>query len=119
MSVVDVDDVIKELRADRYISFNVLMGAMSQLKKSVSQLEDRIQREGDSINFSANSDLLENAMHLWKASHRIYQIDSTIAQLTHHTQKIVEAASVAAGDNKEDAQGGNTACDLNATETKP
>jgi hypothetical protein len=119
MSVVDVDAVIKELKADRYISFNVLMGAMSQLKKSVSQLEDRIQREGDSINFSANSDLLENAMHLWKASHRIYQIDSTIAQLTHHTQKIVEAASVAAGDNKEDAQGGNTAFDLNATETKP
>lgn len=119
MSVADVDAVIKELKADRYISFNVLMGAMSQLKKNVSQLEDRIQREGDSINFSANSDLLENAMHLWKASHRIYQIDSTIAQLTHHTQKIVEAASVAAGDNKEDAQGGNTACDLNATETKP
>jgi hypothetical protein len=31
MSAVDVDAIIKELRADRYISFNVLMGALSQL----------------------------------------------------------------------------------------
>lgn len=119
MSVVDVDAVIKELKADRYISFNVLMGAMSQLKKSVSQLEDRIQREGDSINFSVNSDILENSMHLWKASHKIYQIDNTITQLTTASQKNVEAVPVCAGDTRKDDQGGNMAHDLNATETKP
>lgn len=113
-----VEDVVKELKADRYISFNVLMGALSQLKKSVSQLEDRLGREGDNVNFSVNSDLLENAMQLWKASHRIYQIDSTIGQLTTASQKIAEAASVCVGDTQKGEQGGNTVLDLNATETK-
>lgn len=118
MSLVEIDDVIRDLKADRYISFNVLMGALSQLKKSISQLEDRLQREGDSINFSINSDILENAMHLWKSSHKIYQIDSLISQLSTKTQKIVEAAPICAGDTRQDEPGGNTSCDLNATETK-
>ncbi len=119
MSAVKIDDLIRDLKADRYISFNVLMGSLAQLKKSISLLEERITREGDNINFSVNSDILENSMHLWKASHKIYQIDSTITQLTTASQKNVEAIPVCAGDTRKDDQGGNMACDLNATETKP
>ncbi len=80
------DDVVMKLKADRYVSFNGLMGSIAQLKKSITLLEERIQREGDNINFSVNSDVMENAMILWKASHKIYQIDELITQLTNNAR---------------------------------
>ncbi len=102
MSHADLENIIVELRANRYISFNSLMGSIAQLKKSISLLEDRIKSEGDNINFSVNSDVIDNAMILWKSSHKIYQIDSILTQLVPTSQKSQEAVPVCAGDTKKD-----------------
>jgi hypothetical protein len=102
MSHADLENMIVELRANRYINFNSLMGSIAQLKKSISLLEDRIKSEGDNINFSVNSDVIDNAMILWKSSHKIYQIDSILTQLTSTSQKSQEAAPVCVGDTKKD-----------------
>jgi hypothetical protein len=119
MLVVDNEKLLSELKARRYISFNSLMGSIVQIKKSISLLEERIQKEGDNINFSVNSDVIENAMMLWKASHKIYQIDELITQLASHQEKINEAAPASVCDTTQTAEGGNTDCQINSTETNP
>lgn len=116
MSAADSEKMLSDLKARRYISFNSLMGSIAQLKKSISLLEDRIQKEGDNINFSVNSDVIENAMILWKASHKIYQIDELLTQFTTHQQKINEAAPVSVCDTMQTVEGGNTDCQINSTE---
>jgi hypothetical protein len=119
MSAVDNEKLLSDLKSRRYISFNSLVTSVTQLKKIISLLEERIQKEGDNINFSVNSDVIENAMMLWKASHKIYQIDDLITQLTAHQEKINEAAPASAGDTTQTVEGGNTDCQINSTEANP
>jgi hypothetical protein len=83
---------LESLKEQRAIQYNVFLGALQQLKKQIQAVEERIYREGDTINFSINSDFVENALSLWKASHRIYQIDDMISLVREDQKEIVGTA---------------------------
>lgn len=90
------------LTEKRAMYYNDFTGCLKQLKKKIIEIEDRLTHEGDTINFSVNTDLLEDATMLWKASHKIYQIDGILSQISPITQKSQEDTSVCAGDTKKD-----------------
>ena len=85
MNETKIKQTLTEKRAMHYNDFT---GCLKQIKKKIFEIEDRITREGDAINFSANSDFLEDATALWKASHRLYQIDELLATLQDDAQKL-------------------------------
>ena len=80
-----IKQTLIEKRAMHYSDFT---GSLKLIKKKILEIEDRITRDGDAINFSANSDFLEDATALWKASHRLYQIDALLAILQDDAQKL-------------------------------
>ena len=77
----------KNLIEKRVISYNDFAGSLRLIKKKILDIETRLTKESDSINFSVNSDLLEDATLLWKASHRLYQIDDLLTMLSNDPQK--------------------------------
>lgn len=74
-----------EKRAMHYSDFTA---SIKQLKKKILDIEERLTKSGDSINFSANSDFLEDATMLWKSSHRLFQIDDLLESLKDNSQKL-------------------------------
>lgn len=72
----------------RAMHYNDFTGCLNQIKKKIGDIESRIRESGDAINFSANSDFLEDAVMLWKSSHRLYQIDELLETLQDDTQKL-------------------------------
>jgi hypothetical protein len=103
-----MDKQLKTLKEKRSIQYRLFVSAMAQLKKQIAVLEDRIQREGDTINFSANSDFVDNALSIWKASHRIYQIDDLILMLQGVTKEIDCATPDDAHDTQKTNASSNT-----------
>lgn len=84
---MDEKKIKQTLVEKRAMHYNDFMACIKQLKKKIIDIETRITKEGDAINFSANSDLLEDATMLWKSSHRLYQIDEMIELLNSDSQK--------------------------------
>jgi len=80
-----IKQTLIEKRAMHYVDFT---GSLQLIKKKILEIEDRITRVGDAINFSANSDFLEDATALWKVSHRLYQIDALLVILQDDAQKL-------------------------------
>ena len=74
----------------RAMHHNDFMGSLKQLKKKIADIEARIKESGDAINFSANTDILEDATMLWKSSHRLFQIDELLETLHDDAQKLNE-----------------------------
>ena len=84
-----VEKKIKQILIEkRAMHYNDFAACIKQLKKKIVDIETRVTKEGDSINFSANSEILEDAAMLWKASHRLYQIDDLLEALRDDTQKL-------------------------------
>lgn len=65
-------DRVKEMRDLTYMSF---LDALTGLKKAMFLIDERVQREGPSANYSVNSDLLEWSMSVWKHSNALYTLD--------------------------------------------
>lgn len=86
MDAKKVKQTLVEKRAMHYTDF---AACIKQLKKKIDDLETRVTKAGDAINFSANSDILEDASMLWKSSHRLYQIDELLELLNNDSQKLV------------------------------
>ena len=61
--------------------------SLIDIKKKILDIETRLVKEGDTVNFSVNSDLLEDATMLWKSSHRLYQLDDLLTMLNDDSQK--------------------------------
>lgn len=82
--------IMQTLVEKRAMHYNDFMGCLKQLKKKIADIESRVKESGDAINFSANTDFLEDATFLWKSSHRLYQIDELLELLRDDAQKLIE-----------------------------
>ncbi len=74
----------------RAMHYNDFMGSLRQLKKKIADIEARIKASDGVINFSANTDILEDATILWKSSYRLFQIDELLEALHDDAQKLNE-----------------------------
>jgi hypothetical protein len=70
-----------ELFASRDIAYKSFIASLKGLKDAIRLIDDRITREGPSANYSANSDLVQWAMDVWKSSNAMYNIDMSIATI--------------------------------------
>ena len=68
-----------EMREMTYMCF---VDALNGLKNATRLIDERVQREGSSANYSANSDLLEWAQVIWKHSNALYALDQIIESLS-------------------------------------
>jgi hypothetical protein len=71
----------RELYESRDIAYKSFIASLKGLKEAIRLIDDRIAREGPSANYSANSDLVQWAMDVWKSSNAMYNIDMTIENI--------------------------------------
>lgn len=70
---------MKEMRELTYMSF---LDALTGLKKAIFLIDERVQREGPAANYSANSDLLDWSMSVWRHSNALYTLDQVMQRMT-------------------------------------
>ena len=71
----------KELSDSRELAYRQFIESLKGLKEAIRLIDDRITREGPRANYSANSDLVQWAMDVWKSSNAMYNIDMGIEAL--------------------------------------
>lgn len=71
----------KDLAESRDLAYSNFINCLKGLKDAVRLLDDRITREGPDANYSANSELVQWSMDLWKSSNAMYNIDMSIAAI--------------------------------------
>ena len=65
----------------RSIAYLTLIDALTGLKHATRLIDERVTREGPAANFSMDSDLLDWAQAVWKASSRVYTLDQIIEDI--------------------------------------
>jgi hypothetical protein len=91
MNESDNLEVVKQMRSIAYIN---LLDALKGLKEATRLVDERIQRDGPHANFSIDSDLLNWSQLVWKASNKLYTLDSVIEELRSVSAKGEEASPV-------------------------
>lgn len=74
-------DNLERLKQIRSIAYMTLLDALKGLKDATRLVDERVQKDGPSANFSVDSDLLGWAQAVWKASNKLYALDQIIEEL--------------------------------------
>lgn len=79
---MDKKETLKRAKDMREMSYMLFIDALKGLKSATRLIDERVQKEGPAVNYSANSDLLEWAQSVWKHSNALYTIDQVIKNLS-------------------------------------
>jgi hypothetical protein len=71
-------DRIEEMRSIAYMRF---IDAFKGLKQAMHLIDERVQKEGPTANYSMNSDLLSWSQEVWKYSNMLYSLDQVAEDL--------------------------------------
>ena len=88
----------KDLSESRDIAYSNFINSLKGLKDAVRLIDERITREGPSANYSANSDLVQWAMDVWKSSNAVYNIDRSIASIDAANSRLNPCVNEGASD---------------------
>ena len=77
---MEIDD-LERFKQIRSIAYLTLLDAIKGLKDATRLVDERIQKDGPSANFSVDSDLLGWSQAVWKASNKLYTLDQIIEEL--------------------------------------
>ena len=75
------DQALKRAREMREMTYILFLDALKGLKQATRLIDERVQREGPTANYSANSDLLEWTQAIWRHSQALYTLDQVIDSL--------------------------------------
>ena len=78
---------LKRAREMREMTYMLFIDALKGLRQATRLIDERVQREGPSANYSANSDLLEWSQAIWRHSQALYTLDQVIDSLLN--EKII------------------------------
>jgi len=83
----------------RAISYTIFLDAIKGLKDATRLIDERIQKDGPSANFSIDSDLLVWSLAVWKASNKLYALDQIIEELRITNQEVKDDSAAARDDS--------------------
>ena len=89
-------DNLERLKQMRSIAYMTLLDALKGLKDATRLVDERVQKDGPSANFSVDSDLLGWSQAVWKSSNKLYTLDQIIEEL-RITKKEVKDDSTTTG----------------------
>jgi hypothetical protein len=87
---------LERLKQIRSIAYMTLLDALKGLKDATRLVDERVQKDGPSANFSVDSDLLGWSQAVWKASNKLYALDQIMEEL-RITKKEVKDDSTTTG----------------------
>jgi hypothetical protein len=91
-------DTLERAKQMRAISYTVLLDALKGLKDATRLIDERIQKDGPTANFSIDSDLLSWSQAVWKASNKLYALDQIIEELRITNQEVKDDSAAACND---------------------
>jgi hypothetical protein len=92
-------DALERAKQMRAISYTIFLDAIKGLKDATRLIDERIQKDGPSANFSIDSDLLTWSQAVWKASNKLYALDQIIEELRITNQEVKDDSAAARDDS--------------------